>query len=77
MKQVYQARDAAEAHFIRASLEARGIRAVVQGENLQLTAGEVPFFLATPTVHVNDDEAEAAFEAVAELTRPRLRRSPS
>ena len=70
MKQIYQARDAGEAHLIRAELEARGIPAVVQGESLRGAVGEVPFFLAMPTVHVPDDRAEEALEIIEEYRQP-------
>ena len=42
MQQVYAARDAMEAHFVKGLLEAEEIEAVVQGEALEETWGDLP-----------------------------------
>lgn len=63
MKRIYQARDGAEAHFIKGLLEQAGIPAVVMGEMLHMGVGQVPFTEAYPTVCVREEDATAA-EAV-------------
>jgi predicted RNA-binding Zn-ribbon protein involved in translation (DUF1610 family) len=70
MKVVYRARDAAEAHLMRGGLEARGIRAVVQGDGLPIIAGEVPFCELLPTVQVNDEDFDEAAAVIEELRQP-------
>src|SRR5262245_60613299 len=62
MKQVYVARDPAEAHLIAEMLSAAGIAAQVQGEHISTLQGAVPFGTATaPSVWVvdNSDAVEA------------------
>ena len=68
---LYQAKDVAEAHFVRAVLMEAGVPAVVQGENLGSAVGEVPFFAAFPTVHVNRPDLERARAVLARLERER------
>ncbi len=68
MRTVYQARDVAEAHFIRAYLENCGIAAAVQGEALSFGIGGLPAGPSTaPTVCVLDaNDADAALALIRE-----------
>jgi hypothetical protein len=57
MKQVFVARNPAEAHIVKGLLESRGITAEVRGEALWGTRGETPLTPDTlPTVWVLDDK---------------------
>ena len=67
MKQVYEARDSMEAHFIRQALEAEQIDAVVQGENLAVVQGLIPE--TTPSVWVNDADIDRAMEVISRLPK--------
>ena len=68
MQQVYSARDGMEAHLLVSLLEAQGIESRVLGENLQFARGELPLTGQTlPSVHVRDDQVEAAMEIVREF----------
>ena len=69
MKKVYSALDPADAHAICAYLDAQGIEAVVQGEELWGARGGLAFDVGTmPSVWVVDDEDwERAHFLVAEL----------
>jgi hypothetical protein len=61
MQHVYTARDAMDAHFVRGLLEQAGLRAVVQGENLQETWGGLSLSQENlPTVWVEDADVEQA-----------------
>lgn len=71
MLQLFQARDVAEAHLVRAMLREAGVPAVVQGERLGSAVGEVPFFAAFPTVHVNAPDLERARAVLDRLQRER------
>ncbi len=71
MVRVYQAQHGAEAHLVRTLLEAEGILAVVQGESLRMGVGEVPFTAAYPTVHVREEDAQAAADVVAQFQAER------
>lgn len=56
MKQVFVARNPAEAHIVKGLLESRGIPAEVHGESLWGTRGETPLTPDTaPSVWVLDD----------------------
>ncbi len=56
MKQVFVARNPAEAHLVQGMLESRGIRAEVRGEALWGTRGEIPLTPdSLPSVWVLDD----------------------
>ena len=63
MKQVFLAHDVTEAHLIKGLLESRGLNALVRGEDLSGTSGEVPFVDVWPTVWVLDDGQEGAVRA--------------
>lgn len=71
MKHVYTARDAMDAHFVKGLLEQEGIEAVVQGENLQGTWGDLPLSAENlPNVHVvNDSDVERAAPIIEEYRR--------
>ena len=62
MRKVFVARNPPEAHLCVAALEAEGIEAVIQGEELSGAQGGIPVGAATaPSVWiVNDEDAEAA-----------------
>ena len=65
MKQIYDARDELEAHFVKGLLEQQGIHASVQGESL--VGGTLPINELSPGVWVNDDDVERAMPIVAEV----------
>ncbi|HEX7008797.1 MAG TPA: DUF2007 domain-containing protein [Phycisphaeraceae bacterium] len=67
MKQVYVARDALEAHWVKAELEREGIPAVVLGELLARVTPEIPFTQTFPTVHVAQRDELAALRIIEEL----------
>ncbi len=64
MKQVYVAKNPADAHLLKGLLEGEDIQAIVRGEFLWGTRGEVPITPETcPTVWViNDSDYERAME---------------
>ena len=67
MIRVLTAANPAEAHLIRGFLEARGIRAVVQGESLWAMRGKLPVTTDTlPSVWVANEDAERAGTLIAE-----------
>jgi Putative prokaryotic signal transducing protein len=69
MKQVFVARNPAEAHLVKGMLESRGIRAEVRGEALWGTRGETPLTPDTlPTVWVDDLQAPEATRIVEEYS---------
>lgn len=69
MKKVYMAMNPTDAHLLKGLLESKGIEAVVQGEFLWSTRGEVPITTETaPSVWVIDDaDYEKAMEIVKEF----------
>ena len=70
MKQVYVAREPARAHFLKGLLEAEGIPALVQGEDLFPLRFRVPMFHAYPSVWVvRDSDYERARQCVREFDR--------
>lgn len=71
MKNVYQANDPIEAHWICSLLRSGGLRAVVQGESLWAARGEIPLVPGTaPSVWVAEDDFEQAMQIIAEATEP-------
>ena len=67
MRHVYTGRDEMDAHFVKGLLEQQGIRAVVEGENLEGAWGTLPLSpKSLPQVWVNDDDEPRAAEVVAE-----------
>lgn len=56
---IYRAANIADAYLIRLMLESEGIPALIQGEYLQSTVGELPANTEI-IVHVGDDNAHAA-----------------
>jgi hypothetical protein len=67
MKQVFVARNPAEAHLVKGLLESRGIRAEVQGEALFGTRGETPLTPDTlPSVWILDDHQAAEAAGIVE-----------
>lgn len=70
MRHLYTARDAMDATFLRGLLEQEGIRAVVQGEALQETWGNLNLTQESlPSVWVDDADAERATPIVDEYRR--------
>jgi hypothetical protein len=70
MKQVFVAKNPAEAHLVKGLLESRGVGAEVRGEALWGTRGETPLTPETlPTVWVLDDkQAPEALRIVKEYS---------
>ena len=70
MQHLYTARDAMDANFLRGLLEQEGIRAVVQGEALQETWGNLNLTQESlPSVWVDDADAAKAGPIVEEYRR--------
>ena len=70
MRHLYTARDAMDANFLRGLLEQEGIRAVVQGEALQETWGNLNLTQESlPSVWVDDEDAGRAGPIVEEYRR--------
>ena len=67
MKKVYTTPSAPTAHIASELLEDNGIEAVVQGENLSMLAGEIPWQNSWPTVWVNDADEAAALELLKDF----------
>jgi len=70
MKQVFVARNPAEAHLVKGFLETRGIHAEVRGEALWGTRGETPLTPDTlPSVWVLDEhQVPEAMRAIKEYS---------
>jgi hypothetical protein len=67
MQQVYTARDSMDANFLRGLLEQEGIKAVVQGEALEETWGDLNLSQkALPSVWVDDADLGRAAPIVEE-----------
>ena len=72
MKRVYIARGTAEAHLVRAFLEAEGIEAIVRGEHLSAIFGGIPIDKdSLPSVWIVDD---ADYDRAAALVEESSRR---
>lgn len=70
MQHLYTARDAMDANFLRGLLEQEGIRAVVQGEALQETWGNLNLTSESlPTVWVDDVDVARALPLVEDYKR--------
>ncbi len=76
MKQIYQARDEMEAHWLKALLERQGFEVKVLGGTLSRIVGELPFTEAFPTLHVPDEQEQAGREAVARIVEARPAAEP-
>jgi hypothetical protein len=78
MIRVYTAAGPADAHLVCNLLSDRGVKAVVQGENLWGARGELPLgSRAAPSVWVNEPDVEEARTLVAEYeTRPKPQGPP-
>ncbi len=75
MIEVYLAADLADAQLVCNMLEDHGIKAVVQGELLNIAQGGVPCGPTTaPTVWVNEADAERARQLIDEIDQRRRRR---
>jgi hypothetical protein len=71
MRQLYNARHVADAHFIRNLLESEGIPAIVRGEFLASGIGELPADVLS--VWVTDDaQIERAQQLLRDLFRNRM-----
>jgi hypothetical protein len=64
MKKVFVAGDITEAYLVRDLLEMQGLDALVRGEDLWHTRGEVPFVDAWPSVWILDESREDDARAV-------------
>ena len=65
--EVYRARDSQQAHLLRAALEDRGIRALVEGDLLQGALGGVPVgWSSAPRLLVQAEDAGLAQQLIAE-----------
>ena len=70
MRHIYTARDAMDANFLRGLLEQEGIKAVVQGEALQETWGNLNLTPESlPTVWVDDVDVTRAEPVVEEYRK--------
>ena len=70
MQHVYTARDSMDAHFMKGLLEQEGINAVVQGEALQETWGDLPLTSESlPSVWVPDQDVDKALPIIDEYKR--------
>ena len=70
MRHIYTARDAMDANFLRGLLEQDGIKAVVQGEALQETWGNLNLTSESlPSVWVDDADIDRAEPIVEEYRR--------
>src|SRR4051794_13512778 len=70
MQHVYTARDAMDANFLRGLLEQEGLRAVVQGEALEETWGDLNLSPeALPSVWVDDSDVARAVPIVDEYRK--------
>lgn len=68
MKQVYGARDLAEAHFVKGLLDGEEIPAVVQSGPLQAVLGEVPVSPESlPSVWVHENDTDKAMRIIGEM----------
>jgi hypothetical protein len=69
MKKVYVAQGSVEAHMVKEFLEAQGIPAIIQGEDLYAIRGGVPMTSDTlPSVWVlQDDQFDRAKELLTEF----------
>src|SRR4051794_1414390 len=70
MKQVYTARDEMDAYFVKGLLDEEGIRAIVQGEALQETWGNLPLTpKSLPSVWVPQADVAQATPIIEEYKR--------
>ena len=78
MIQVYTAAEPEEAHMIKAFLENNGIKAVVQGDNLWATRGDLPPLGpgGAPSVSVDEADAEKARELIEQQQQHELPAGP-
>src|SRR6478672_11485979 len=71
MKQVYSARDEADAELVKNALADAGIEAVVQGGPLSNVLGAIPVSAETlPSIWVRDEDADRAAAALREFQHP-------
>jgi hypothetical protein len=71
MKQIYSARDEAEAEMVKNALEDAEIESVVQGGALSAVLGAIPVNRETlPSVWVRDQDVDRAAQALAEFQHP-------
>ena len=71
MKEVYSARDEADAEMVKNALEDAGIESIVQGGGLSAVLGAIPVTAETlPTVWVRDEDVDRAKDAIHEFQHP-------
>lgn len=64
--EVFVARDVPHAYLVKATLEDEGLFVVIQGENLQVGAWEIPPQDAAPRILVRKTEAARALQILKE-----------
>ncbi len=75
---VYIARDAMDAHHLRAMLEDQGISAKVIGESLRAAWAQIPATASTlPAVWVDKEDAERALPVVDQFTKTNIEGQPA
>ena len=68
--EVYRAEDSAHAHLLKSTLEDEGIRAVIEGDLLQGTIGDVPVgWSSAPRLLVESRDAPRAREIISRWER--------
>src|SRR4051794_13096528 len=71
MKQVYSARDEADAQMIKNALDDAEIESVIQGGGLSAVLGAIPVTAETlPSVWVRDEDVDRARDAIREFHNP-------
>ena len=73
MKQIYQARDEMEAHWLKGLLEREGIDAKVFGGAVSRVLGQLPINETYPTLQVPDEQEDAARAALTRILEDRPR----
>jgi hypothetical protein len=73
MERIYSNPDAAMAHLVQHALEREGIEAVVRGDRLGPSVGEVPWTHAWAEVWIADPaQRDAAMAVVKDATTPQM-----
>lgn len=71
MKQIYSARDEADAEMVKNAMSDAEIESVVQGGGLSAVLGAIPVTEASlPSVWVRDEDVDRAAKVLAEFQHP-------
>ncbi len=71
--EVYRAENSAQAHLMASALEDEGIKAIVDGDALQLALGDIPLGWSTaPRILVAQADAARARELVKKFEQEKL-----